>query len=185
MKVIQLWRNDTYPKELLRCVESVLRFVDKSDYTLICNNSEIAQRLDVGSKNFDEEFHRILGAIGDHDWWDKYCTMNMYRADMMRLYYATQIPDLLYFDIDTVLLRMPEFKSVGKPYFYNGDIRIFYVNGQIGWFSNLLKTITSQLTPQPFVIYNYVRSLHLDRNNMFNMDNRDFFVTDFGQTYKV
>ena len=185
MKVIQLWRNEDYPPELLRCVESVLRFIDKDNYTLICNNPEIAQRLGVNSKNFDEEFYKILGLVDDWKWWSDYCTMNMARSNMIRLYYASQIPDLLYLDIDTVMLKMPEFKSVGKPYFYNGDIGRFYVNGQTEWFTNLLETITAQLAPVPFVIYNYVKKLYFESQSLFRMDTKNFFVTDFGKKYKI
>ena len=63
MQIIQTWRNNNYPEQLIECLTSVVSLIGKDNYLLICNNTEIADRVGVKSINFDDDYNRILKEI--------------------------------------------------------------------------------------------------------------------------
>ena len=155
MKTVQMWRNETYPEELISCLSQTIKTVGRDNYTLLCNNQSLADILEVESLNFDKEYYRILAKIDNPRWWRDYCTMNMYRADMIRLYYAKETPDLFYLDADISLYSLPDFTNPDLPYLVDGDFCMFYVNGRTDWFNQILDDVL-KTTAKPMAIYNYL-----------------------------
>jgi hypothetical protein len=157
MKTIQMWRDLEYPDELVQCAKSVISIVGKDNYQLVCNSTELPKILGVPSINFDDEYNRVLSIIGNRKWWGDYCIKNYFMSDMLRLYYATQIKDLFYLDIDITLKQMPVFNKFSRPYLMDRDFCMFYVNGRIDWFQNVINEVV-KTPPYPMCIFHYIIS---------------------------
>jgi len=176
MRALQLWGNARYPEELVRYTRSVLDIVGPDNYSLFCNNREISDALGVEYQNFDAEISRILNVIQCSPWWLEYCSNNMFKSDMVRLFHACEYDDLLYLDADIELLHKPIATS-SKPLMADGDFCGFYVNGNTDWFRRFMHEITARLKPEPYSIYNYLSTKFMEIGNI----QQDAYIRhDFG-----
>ena len=154
MKVIQMWKDYNYPEQLIDCARSVVQIVGEKNYEILCTNFEIPKRLgNVSFKNFDEEFDRILNLQKNIDWWNKYCTTNFFKSDLIRLWYASQYDDLFYLDIDICLHQIINMDMSGVPYFNKKDpLCMFAVNGGSDKFDLFLNDLLPKHEPEPMII---------------------------------
>jgi hypothetical protein len=182
MNVVQMWKSIEYPEKLIHCTKSVIRIFGADNYTMICNNQEIADKLGVSSKNFDDEYAMALESLGKRDWWEAYCSQNMYCADTLRLYYATIDNDMLYIDGDFYFTKpFTETFLPGKPYVMPGhDFAMFYVNGCVGVFKEMCDKIPTRMNPtNSYCVYRYVRDYFL-RGNAYTFRSGKYIRNTWG-----
>jgi hypothetical protein len=182
MKVVQMWRDSKYPKEMISYMKSVIDLVGKDNYLLLCGNAEIANILEVNSLDFDVEYNKALGSMQNPDWWKKYCVANLFMSDLIRLHYATYMEDLFYLDADFELLSVPDFSQKGQPYLIHKDFCMFYVNGRMDWFRDVIDAVT-KMTPRPMCIYRYLTVLARHRES-YQIDSNCSKRHDFGAEWK-
>ena len=111
--------------------------------------------------------------------------MNMYMADMIRLYYANVTPDLFYLDADFYLTALPEFPKSRKPYILRRDICMFYVNNEQQFFKNLFASIPTAISPTDYSIYKYIKFYQGLKNSFWNIENNGFIRYDFGSEWRT
>jgi hypothetical protein len=154
MKVLQIWIDKNIPDNIKMYMQSIK------------NNTPNYSYFFIGENQIDEEMSKAFIRLGNKDWWKKYCTKNMYKADMVRLAWALDNPDLLYVDADVEFISPPVIPISNLPVIGTSrgfqEFFLFYTNNCSKWFEELIK-ITISRPPIPHIFMGVFKDIELGR----------------------
>lgn len=157
MKTLQMWFNPDAPPRIKSYMSSVVKHTPECKHYFIGPEVNAVEGQIV--LDFQTELDKAYARLGNKEWWDRYNTANKFRADMIRLAWALDHPDLLYVDADIEFVSAPilptqtDLPVMGQ--FKNRlvEFALFYVNGCNGWFLHLIDfTIRSPFDPFAFMV---------------------------------
>ena len=146
MKTLQLWFSED-SSTVKPYMESVIKHTPNIEHYFVGPTSASVEGQIV--LDYQTEIDKAYELLGNNDWWNTYCTENMFKAEMIRLSWAIQHQDLLYVDADVEFLSAPissvlsDIPIMGR----NAGLQeffLFYVNGNSKWFQELIEYTTSK-----------------------------------------
>lgn len=179
MKVLQIWFDKKMPEEVKGYMKSVRDNTPDASYYFIGEQ----QNAPPGAicLNPQAEIEKAFAKLGNRSWWEKYCSANMFKADMIRLAWAIDMTDLLYVDADVEFVSPPMFSTSSLPIMgvHKGfqEFFLFYVNDCRRWFEDLV-AFTLKRPPIPGIFMGVFGDIKLGRclNSPAKFKENTFYV---------
>lgn len=154
MKTLQLWFDPEIPDNIKKYMESIIKYTPNAEHYFIGDKSSSVDGQIV--LDYQTELNKAYVRLGNRKWWSEYNTENKFIAEMIRLAWALDNPDLLYADADVEFISEPILLDERKlPYMgiHNRfqEHFLFYVNNCSDWFQKLINLTVSKKAPAPYI----------------------------------